>query len=546
MKLQYIILPCFLTAFFATANNVGDDLSKEITVEKEIVPEQRAATRLNVSPKVVLPAVTAKRLSYSEHGVTAQVPPSIAVLEPAACKDSLPAEKYRGYIDLGYFPLFNAGLSAGYRLVDNGRTCLNLWTQYDGAVYDGDDSDGREVTMRSHDVAVGAGLKYMVGNRSYITAGLGYSYSRFNRPVAGEYDYCNESANRVDAAASWSSVVRGLDYTLGLKYGYFGYGKPDVRQSDMLKPARENRFALSGDASMPVGASSYACLALDISGLGYRDSDYNTTLVSLTPSYLYRKESLTARVGAKVEFTGNNDESFHIAPVVGVDWVTSPVFALYCRLGGGEHQNTLGSLFGFTRYADYTRAGIFGNSNIPVTIDAGLDIGAWKGLSVELFGSYAVANDWLMPFDNQYECCAFTPVDYKGWRIGATVSYVYRDLAELKVSYETAPQEYDKGYYLWRDRARYVAGVSVSVHPVDRVDVTVGYELRAKRKILSGIDDWLSLGNMESLDVGALYRVNEKLSVFARLENLLDNKCMIFRDVPSQGFTGLVGFGYRF
>lgn len=547
MNLKRNILTVVLTVVAVNAYAAGEEqLAKEITIEKEIIPEQRAATRLGIMPKVNLPAVTAKKLTYGDRSVTTRVPSTVSVLEPVSPVDTSSLLHQRGYVDLGYFPAYNAALSAGYRIVDNRVTRLNAWTQYDGFVYDGENAAGEEVTLRNHAVTAGVGLRHKVGCNSTLDAGVGYSYSRFNQPVAGD-DY-TVSVNRLDVDAAWSSVVRGLDYTIGIRYGYFGYGK-DGEPVGAYKPARENRFAVSAHAAMPIGISSYLCLDVDVSCLGYNQDDCNTSLVSVTPSYLYRPGVLTASIGAKVEVATNTLKMFHIAPEITLDWTPSPVFATHCRLSGGEHQNTLGSLYGFTRYAD--PGGVFENSSVPFALDACLDIGAWKGLSVELFGGYAVANDWLMPFTNGLNgYCAFTRVDIKGWHVGAAVNYEYRDLAEMRVSYETAPHGHDRGYYLWRDRARYVIDASLTVHPMEKLDVTAGYGLRAKRKMTSGVEERLlpdvSLGDMENLSVGALYRVDRQLSVFARLENILDNRCMLICDIPAQGFTGLVGIGYKF
>ena len=102
MKLRYISL-CVLAAVSVAA--VAQDLSKEITIEKEIVPEKRVVTRMVASSSVTLPAVTQKRLTFSEYRQRDGVTPQLAFLEPAAYADSLTVKPYRGYVDLGYFPV---------------------------------------------------------------------------------------------------------------------------------------------------------------------------------------------------------------------------------------------------------------------------------------------------------------------------------------------------------------------------------------------------------------------------------------------------------
>ena len=56
----------------------------------------------------------------------------------------------------------------------------------------------------------------------------------------------------------------------------------------------------------------------------------------------------------------------------------------------------------------------------------------------------------------------------------------------------------------------------------------------------------LSLGHVSNLSLGGLYRFTDQLSFFARLENILNHKYDMLYDLPSKGFTGLVGATYKF
>ncbi len=548
MKLQYIIFSSLISiASVVNAQTASqEELSKEITIEKEIIPEQRVATRLNVAPKVVLPAVKAKRLTYSDRSVATSVPVSIATLEPASYGDKLSSSYNRGYVDLGYFPMFNMGVSAGYRFFENENTRLNGWLQYDGAVYDGDNSVGDEITMRHHDITLGVNLKHKVNNLSTVNLGIDYTFGRFNVPIDAVDDY-NQNINRVNIGTSWQSTVRGIDYSVGLRYGHFGYNNSGWGMGSLLmEPARENRFLVDAGAMMPIGMSSHTGVDLSISHLDY--SSYNTTLFSITPFYDYVFGDFTTHIGAKIDISSHSGKSLHIAPDVALGWRNAEsLLSGYIKFSGGEHQNTLGALYDFTRYAH--PSGIYENSNIPFAVDAGITIGTWKGFSLEILGGYAVANDWLMPVDMMQGCCGFSQVNLKGWHFGVVATYEYRDLAKLKVGYETAPQKFNRGYYLWRDRARHVVDASLTVTPVKALDITLGYELRADRKIMNPANveshAW-NLGDVDNLSLGGLYRFTPQFSLFARLENMLNSKHMIIGDIPAQGFTGLVGFGYKF
>ena len=120
MKTIYITAICAVMAVGTEAQ----DLSKEITIEKDIVPEQLDVTRLSVTPVVSLPAVSKSKLSFIERNRASEIPAQISTLEPVAYADSLSVSPYRGYAGLGYFPTYNTALSAGYRFINSENMCL--------------------------------------------------------------------------------------------------------------------------------------------------------------------------------------------------------------------------------------------------------------------------------------------------------------------------------------------------------------------------------------------------------------------------------------
>ena len=51
---------------------------------------------------------------------------------------------------------------------------------------------------------------------------------------------------------------------------------------------------------------------------------------------------------------------------------------------------------------------------------------------------------------------------------------------------------------------------------------------------------------MTNLWAGASYRITPALTIFARFDNILNKRAQLIYNVPSQGFTGLFGAGYKF
>lgn len=574
---------------------MAQSLNKEITVERDIVPEQREATRIGFTPRVTLRPVTLKQLSYSETGVTARVPASISVLDPAAYADSIYVSPYRGYAAVGFMPRFNAGLSLGYRIIDTERTRLGAWLQYDGKSYRQtysidlleDQATGLEwhEDYKRNTATAAVDFRQLVGSRSAIDVDLDYTFARYNYLWAGGW---NQNIHRLNADALWSSGFNDLAYTVGARFSRFAYvnSVPDLSDYPFLdiakgagSPVRESNVDVNASLRADFDDNSLAALGVEFSSLSYNHNaslsrtitdlsssyyyprpyrpvleelpGFSTWLLRFTPRYRYVSGIATVDLGVKIDLTHNAGKAFHIAPDVTLGLNPSSQFAITLRAGGGEVQNTLGSLYDVNPYMASVYA--YGNSHVPFTIDADITIGPFAGAYLNLFGGYAKANEWLMPAYQYLD--RFIAEDVKGWHAGVAAGYKWRDAVEARVAFETASHsdsDPTSVYYLWRDRAKFAVDASVRVTPISPLDITLGYNLRSKRQFYYvstlSMDSHvqLPLGSVSDLSAGASWRFNQQLSVFVKGENLLNHKYDLISLIPAQGLTGLAGVSYKF
>ena len=553
-------------ALFAVACNCGaQSLNKEITVERDIVPEYRDADRLRISPVVSLPQVVRQNLTYSfvdrPVGVTPSIYP-LALQAPAIERN----DQFPGYAAIGYMPLFNMAASAGYRFIDNDKTRLGAWLQYNGITYHGDvaslTAGTKEKTMlRRHTFTLGSKLRQSTGEQSWLDAQIDYTYSRYNLPAytltEGGALTRNQAVNNLNVAAGWRHEDKSaFSYGAGAGFSRFAF----VHGSDELfynryydaAAARQSNFTVNGDASLAFSDESTVSLGLDFSYLKGNDSfryyidgmpagllptDLNTWLLRLTPGYHYTGANAAFDAGVRIDLTHGSGRAFHIAPDVRFSATPSPYFGFTVKAGGGEVQNSLASLFAVMPYMSQIHT--YGNSHIPFTFDASVTVGPFKGAYAELFGGYARANDWLMP--GYFHSGVLQAFNVRGW---LALGYRHGKLAQARVSAEVArsnSEDAGKGYYLWRDRAKYVIGATAKVSPIDKLNINAGYSFRGKRKAGA-----YSLGSVSNLSLGADYAVNARTTVFLTGENLLDRKFYFIGGVPSQGITGLAGVTYKF
>ena len=111
------IISTAATAAVALAAAFGaqaQDLSKEITADREIVPELAPASRLNVFPKALKPDFKPVELAPATTATMTRYNPVTARFEPVWSGRAATLTPYRGYVDVGYFPKADFGVAAGY------------------------------------------------------------------------------------------------------------------------------------------------------------------------------------------------------------------------------------------------------------------------------------------------------------------------------------------------------------------------------------------------------------------------------------------------
>lgn len=579
MKKLYIYTLATTLAF----NISAQELTKEITIDKDIVPELSESNKINVTPQVPQLNINHKKLKYNDRAKTTEVPGSITTLEPAENVDTITPSKYRGYAMLGYFPVYNLDLTAGYTFLDNNTTKLNAWLQYNGESYCAKPRSGEECSIYDHSVIADVALAQKVGDKSMLNVDVDYTFTNFNSPWV-QNDYC-QSANDVNFNALWTSSVGAVKYKALASYNYFGFSE-DFPYNEKLyhnvgsafDAVKEHNVNVGGYAKYDFGNNTSAALDIKfalahdnhllipgwgvskgIAWHGFRNNEgYTHSTLSLTPHYDIVFDKLSLRIGANIEGQFDYDGGIYFSPDVYLDWKPTNYISAYAYFTGGVSQNTMSSIFDVSHY--FMPAMAYGNSYLPCAIDAGVNLGPFKDATIKVYGGYAFANDWYMPaFIEENTLNIMNEVDLRGWHVGIEASYCYKNWGKINASYTIAPQQaYDKGYYLWRDRAKHVVNASLIVTPIAPLDITLGYEYRGGRssymQSISTSENGTvfpeytrySLGHVNNLSLGGLYRFNDHLSFFVKAENLFNHKYDLLYDIPSQGITGLLGATYKF
>ena len=549
----------------------ADELHKEITLDKDVVTAQRDVNRQSLSPEITLPAITAKRLAFSDKSTMATFSNSIARLDAATYANNLLDGPASGYVTAGYFPLFNLNLAAGYQFLDNDRTKVNAWMNYDGTNYDRND-----LTVKRHHATIFADASHILIPRLMLFGNASGTFDTFNYPLF--YNADDQHTRQVNANIGVRSLGNGLPfaYYARLKYNHVSFSESIPMLADNgAKPINENKFSFYGGVT--ANFDEYSSISLDVraaytryGGDEYREDvigkfaeveKKNHFKILLNPHIDYAKGKASAHIGFEFKAALAPKTKIYFAPDVDLQYRLNNWLGFNAHVGGGEVINSFEKVLPVDIYASPNI--ICATGHVPVDALLSVNLGPFHGASLSLFGGYSIAND-ILALDDRYitiidemgepqlinaGAYSLRNTDMKGFRFGASAAYKYRDLVEAKASFQMAPQKADRGYYPWLDHAKKVVEASVYVYPLKPLSVGVKYTLRTSRATYYTNEEGTfrnSLGNVNSLDLNGTYRLNDNIRLHATLENLMDRNWQIFNGVPASGITGLIGATYIF
>jgi hypothetical protein len=608
MRTLHILLPgCLLLSAFSYQQGAAQDLNKEITIDRDIVPAQRAAARPVVFPSLTAPSVSSVNLQMEEAGNPAKLTTALTPYAPASTPEAFAETLYRGYLDLGYFPMANLNVSAGYAIVDKEATKLNVWLQANNRSYKSrEGSIWDDNKWKTFDLNFGVNFAQRFGRYNVLRLATDLAYSNWNMAnaclVKGEEKYSDLVEDTFENFHNFRWHLNGafdgrinesLTYGFGAGVGVFKNKKHTEMWigggSEVTYPLEDNQFSVNFKAYLREQVNDNTSAGIKVEGNFLNYSSFLTpelyveakassthldelsgkTLgqVDFTPYLDYNAGSFYGKVGARIGLSINSGKKLHVAPDVVLGVNPDARFGAWLKFGGGVQPNSLERMYAVSRYADTRMAYYF--SNLALDGQLGLRVGPFYGASLTLTADYAAANDWLMPCQVvRYNsvCNTFLPSKVRGWKVGAKIDWQYRSLIALSASYErNLGSDDDRAWIDWYDFARDVIGASVSVTPISPLTIDLGITARLNRRQyvaeVAFVDylneqDYVTtshyeestskLGDLTDLWAGASWRFTPAFTVFARFENILNKRAALVFNIPNQGFTGLFGIGYKF
>lgn len=569
-------------AVFSTA---AQTLSEEVTIDREITPVVRPSVRPGtLSPHVISPQFAATRLSFSEYTEPAEITRSFSPLSPVAWADSVMRTPYRGYASIGYFPTYNLGAAAGYRFVHNSRTDVGAKLAFDGNSWSG--GDGAESKFRRNELKAGIdGSHHFKGGT--LSAALGYKYSSTTAArFPAMYERGTQAANFVDFNLGWQSVkTHRFDWDLSLRIGYGAFTKNKTENLSVFRnlisgsfdfvPIKDATIGFDADLGYKVKGNNAFVLGIGLDFRHLNTYNYLTPMtyfneatdspeafvmaesagaqtqgiVTIRPGYTFDGKVWTGRLGIRADFnTGGLRGGARVAPEIKLCWHPSSRIAVEADATGGEIMNTNESLW--LRNPWMTGVLATERSHVNADIQLSATYGSYKGFWAKLSGGWSSVSNWLVPVTIDGVNTWHADKSFNGFNVGLELGYAWRDVVRVVGHARAATHA---RYYLWQDNAKYTVDIAAKVCPIKKLQIELGFDLRAQRRgteltavpALGNNAEYkaskVNLGNASNLFAGVEYKIFNPLTIFLKAENLLNRHWDITNNVRSAGIHGLLG-----
>ena len=607
MKLMNIqkFAPLAVALMTVFAANAQDNLTKEIVVEKNYVPEEQKADKINEAPQLLKIRAEQSDLQYSTRSIAVDAGGEVRTMAPYGYKTKYDFGINRGYVDFSAGSFLNMRGDAGFRIVDNDATKLNLWLKHESSW-----GMHNDVFKRGSNAAL-SGIKDSFEQKfANEVAGVNFSqefglntfsldafyhfvrqnYNMFTADKGIAEQFCNINEANVTAGFAGCTYDEDFRYNVDFSFNWFG---SDFRGKEAFNDINFNEkdFRLYGGIAKDMAGASTVALDFDGELLMHKGLVYNPEVatayvgskktlgkIRLVPRYEYRRNGITFGAGVNVDISFNDGTKFRFSPDVFINAAISRGFSVDLSVRGGKEFNTFSRMFAYNRLVN--TAQILGGSYTPMDARIGINLGAFGGFKLNLFGGYGIFDDAVLPvarFVYPLEGgSGFEQIPYglpgiicrnddlKGAYAGAAISWEYGKLIKISADGKYSPQDEDSGYSFGLDRPEYVVNAKLSVNPVKNLGITVGYGLRGNRGVwynetvtepvpgkpgvLKEKKIWrvARLADAHNLYAGATYRFNKHLGLTIEFNNILNKDWESAQWYMAQGFSVMGGFSLKF
>lgn len=344
-----------------------------------------------------------------------------------------------------------------------------------------------------------------------------------------------------------------LQFTLQTGLKYFGIKYP-LDYSDNASTGKEKIVHTEGDVWGKLDNEQRVGIRFEMDNLFYSSDSLmgNYTSLGLNPYYMLESDDWRVRVGAHVDWQSGEDSGIDVSPDVKAEYLFSDSYVLYLHALGGRELNDYRRLNAFSPY--WSLNARMPSTYVPLNATLGFKASPVNGLWFNIFGGYRISKDELfcnLVDADGYYFTHFLQDKAKTAYGGAELKYGYKDWfdASLKGTFYSWKTDNENEELYLMTKPKFELNFYAEAKVFEGLKVYLGYEYVQRKEYV--IEEGNSsrdfgLGNISNLSVGASYTFLKDLSVFGRVNNLLNKQYYYEYGYPAEKLNVLAGLSLVF
>lgn len=592
LKIQAWTWAAVSTFFMFTPLRAQEQLTREMTLEREYDPTVRDANKVNRLPEVKDPVFTKRAIDYSPFTTPADPDKEILLLPSGSVQTGISHNKRRGYLHLAGGMYTNLSGDLGYHIMDNHNGKMTVYATHNSTngnvTFEGENHLKRIAKLNDNLVSLDFSHRLDNGSASSKTdlhLGASYAYTGFNYyGTAFRYsfssvwtpdatDYVSNQANQaLRFNIGLTGETRSLLYRISADVRHFeqkyGWTKDlaGLREND-IRPRLEVAKWLGASERQRIGLIAVADYFDYAYPRAYNNSDstgYGNYLeATFTPYFFTEGDTWRLNIGANVMMITGDSTSVFASPNISVEAKVADKTVVYADATGAIGSNDAYSLSRVNRYLDHSVK--VQPSRTWLDTRLGVRSGLATGLQVDVFAGYSRTRNaaFFVPATYMNERMDFASysaalqTDAALLHAGAVLQYAYRKYIDfrLKGLYNQWSVESDGRIYTSYD----VADVGMKPYGLPSVELSAGLTVRPLAPMALTLDYYMGTGrftllsnverkmsDIHDLSLNASWRLNDVFGAYLRMNNLLFRQQELFYGYPLQRFSAMGGVNINF
>lgn len=562
-------------------------VNKSVTVTRDYQPVITDVGKVITAPKIVEPSVNKTKPIYSNIATPLSVDYSIHTL-PAEELLHTPQSTKPGFLRLGMgFPL-NSLADFMYPVLNDERNRLDVSLHHLGAFMDKKHSKTTLSVMYNHlfskfDLYAGVGGSHdyfnyygspFASSEPFIMAEYArqdrFGQTMYRTPENNEISLYNISGLPLDNTHWRAGVTVGgrslpladnLIFDASLNYRLLNNVSNKISENQiLLKGLFEVPFDLNR-LGMDVFIYNFSYSGTDISYLAFPD---NYSVIKLNPYYKLVGDSWYLRLGAKTGISiGGAGQIFSPSADVSGQWnAVSEYLALYAGVTGDLTVNSWYNIYDENRYlSSHIR---IKDTYSPVDAYLGVKVSPVYNLLFDVYGQYKIISNQYFYINRPYERTGVPLPDLPGSfdklfhnRFDVVYSHADRASVGARASWDFKNQinVYAKAaHHFWNVKEEAKAWHLPSWDMDFGASIKVGNDIAVNTQFYFQDGRYAKLSDAEGTlmtpvfdwNIGGSYAYRDWLSMFVRVNNILNKKYEFYKGYEVQGINGMVGVAFSF